>query len=138
METIFVDSNIWCYYFDRSAKEHEAVSREVERALKERVVINTVILIEVAHYLIKNLGPLEGKRKMDIFNSYPMEIVNFDYKLAKKSIEELAKYSHVGIGGRDATILASMAENNIKKIMTHDQAFKQIDFIEILDPVKNE
>lgn len=23
---IFVDSNIWCYYFDRSAKEHEAVT----------------------------------------------------------------------------------------------------------------
>ena len=137
MEIIFVDSNIWCYYFDRSAKEHEVVSKEVERALKERIVINTVILIEVAHYLIKNLGPLEGNGKMDVFISYPMEIVDFDYKLAKKSIELLARYSHTGMGGRDATILASMVEKNIKQIMTHDQAFKQIDFIEVLDPVKN-
>gem|GEM_PF-2889396 len=26
---IFVDSNIWCYYFDRSAKEHNAVSKRM-------------------------------------------------------------------------------------------------------------
>jgi predicted nucleic acid-binding protein len=136
MEMIFVDSNIWCYYFDRSAREHEVVSRELEKVLKKRVVINTVILMEVAHYLIKNLGPLEGNRKMDVFLSHPIEIVNFDYKLAKKSIEMLARYFHAGIGGRDATILASMVEKNVKRIMTHDQAFKRIDLIEVLDPVR--
>ena len=55
--------------------------------------------MEVAHYLIKNLGSLEGKRKMDVFLSYPMEIVDFDYNLAKKSIELLARYFYAGIGG---------------------------------------
>ncbi len=134
MEMIFIDSNIWCYYFDRSAREHEAVSNQVEEALRKRVVINTVVLMEVAHYLIKNLGPIEGKRKMELFLSYPMEIVDFDYGSAKKSIEMLARYSHTGIGGRDATILASMNAKNVKQLITHDKAFKRIDFIEIIDP----
>jgi len=30
---IFVDSNIWCYYFDRSTKEHDIVSEKLENAL---------------------------------------------------------------------------------------------------------
>jgi predicted nucleic acid-binding protein len=131
---IFVDSNIWCYYFDRSAQEHNIVSDKLEKTLEGRVAINTVIEMEVAHYLIKNLG-LEGKIKMDTFLSYPMVVVNFDQYLARKSIEYLARYSQTGIGGRDATILASMEELEINTLMTHDRAFKRLDFIEVIDPV---
>ncbi len=131
---IFVDSNIWCYYFDRSAQEHKIVSERLEEALEGRVAINTVIEMEVAHYLIKNLGA-EGKRKMDVFLSFPMEVVDFDQYLARRSIELLARYSQTGIGGRDATILASMDMLEIKRLMTHDRAFKRIDQIEVVDPV---
>lgn len=131
---IFVDSNIWCYYFDRSAVEHDVVSERLEDALESGVAINTVVAMEVAHYLIKNLGS-DGKKKMDIFLSYPMKIVDFDQYLARKSIEHLAMYSQTGIGGRDATILASMEELGIKKLMTHDRAFKRIDFIDVFDPI---
>ena len=74
---------------------------------------------------------------MNIFLSYPMKIVDFDQYHAQKSIEYLAKYSQTGIGGRDATILASMEELEIKKLMTHDRAFKRIDFIEVIDPMDN-
>ena len=131
---IFIDSNIWCYYFDRSAQEHDVVSDKLEKVLEGRVAINTVIEMEVAHYLIKNLGA-EGKRKMDTFLSYPMVVMNFDQYLARKSIEYLARYSQTGIGGRDATILASMEELEIDTLMTHDRAFKRIDFIEVIDPI---
>ena len=79
---IFVDSNIWCYYFDRSAQEHNIVSDKLEQVLEGGVAINTVVEMEVAHYLIKNLG-LEGKRKTDTFLSYPMVVVNFDQYLAR-------------------------------------------------------
>jgi predicted nucleic acid-binding protein len=95
---IFVDSNIWCYYFDRSAKEHNAVSKSLEQVLEDGVAINTVVTMEVAHYLIKSLGP-EGKRKMDVFLSYPME------------------------------------ELGTRRLMTHDRAFKRLDFIDVVDPV---
>lgn len=131
---IFVDSNIWCYYFDRSAQEHDIVSERLEQVLEDGVAVNTVVAMEVAHYLIKSLGS-EGKRKVDIFLSYPMEIVDFDQYLARKSVEYLAKFSQTGIGGRDATILASMEELGTKKLMTHDRAFKRLDFIEVVDPI---
>jgi len=131
---IFVDSNIWCYYFDRSTKEHDIVSEKLENALGSGVAINTVVAMEVAHYLIKNLGP-DGKKKMDVFLSYPMKIVDFDQYIARRSIEYLSRLSHTGIGGRDATILASMEELGVEKLMTHDRAFKRIDFIEVFDPI---
>lgn len=131
---IFIDSNIWCYYFDRSAQEHDIVSGKLEHELKGSVAINTVVEMEVAHYLIKSLGA-QGKRKMDLFLSFPMEVVDFDQPLAKRSIELLAKFSQTGIGGRDATILAAMEELGIKRLMTHDRAFKRIDSIEVVDPI---
>jgi predicted nucleic acid-binding protein len=131
---IFVDSNIWCYYFDRSAQEHAAVSERLEQVLENGVAINTVVAMEVAHYLIKSLGS-EGKRKVDIFLSYPMKMIDFDQCLARASVEYLAKYSQTGIGGRDATILASMEELGTRKLMTHDRAFKRLDFIEVVDPI---
>ncbi len=131
---IFVDSNIWCYYFDRSAQEHNIISERLEQVLEDGVAINTVVAMEVAHYLIKSLGS-EGKRKMDLFLSYPMEIIDFDQYLARESVEYLAKYSQTGIGGRDATILASMEELGTRKLMTHDRAFKRLDFIEVVDPI---
>jgi predicted nucleic acid-binding protein len=131
---IFIDSNIWCYYFDRSALEHDIVSEKLEQALDKGVAINTVVEMEVAHYLIKNLG-VQGKKKMDVFLSFHMQVVDFDQYLAKRSIELLAKFSQTGIGGRDATILAAMEELGIKKLMTHDRAFKRIDSIEVIDPI---
>jgi len=77
---IFIDSNIWCYYFDRCAREHNIVSEKLEQALEEGVAINTVVEIEVAHYLIKNLGD-QGKSKMDAFLSFPMQVADFDQYL---------------------------------------------------------
>ncbi len=95
---IFIDSNIWCYYFDRSAQEHDLVSEKLELALEGVVAINTVVEMELAHYLIKSLGA-QGKRKMDLFLSFPMDVVDFDQLLAIRSIELLAKFSQIGIGG---------------------------------------
>ena len=108
--------------------------KSLEQVLDDGVAINTVVAMEVAHYLIKSLGS-EGKRKMDVFLSYPMEMIDFDQYLARKSVEYLAKYSQTGIGGRDATILASMEELGTRKLMTHDRAFKRLDFIDVVDPI---
>jgi predicted nucleic acid-binding protein len=72
---------------------------------------------------------------MDVFLSFHMQVVDFDQYLAKRSIELLAKFSQTGIGGRDATILAAMEELGIKRLMTHDRAFKRIDSIEVIDPI---
>jgi len=38
---------------------------------------------------------------------------------------------------RDATILSFMEGHNITKLCTHDEAFKKIPNIEIIDPIPN-
>lgn len=134
---ILIDSNIWCYYFDESCKEHETVAKSLEKTLaKEEILVNTVIIIELAHFLIKNLGPVTGKKKLEKFLEFPMAIQDLDYKQARESIDLLCEYSHLGIGGRDSTLLSSMKKTKTKKILTHDAAFKRIDWLKVLDPVK--
>ena len=135
---IFIDSNIWCYYFDKTSEEHWKVSHYIETILnKNGIVMNYFIIMELAHYLVKNLGPIHGKEKIDGFLRFPFIIGDFDYELLALSIDMLTQYSHFGIGGRDATILATMKKFKIKKLLTHDKAFKKVDFIEAIDPVEN-
>lgn len=133
---ISIDSNMWAFYLDREAEEHKYVEEEIDKALREEeIVLNTVIIIEVAHYLIKNLGPVVGKEKLDTFLVYPFTIVDLDYERTIEAVDELAKYSHLGIGGRDATILSLMKYKKVERIMTHDTAFKRIDWLEVIDPI---
>lgn len=132
---LFVDSNIWCYYFDESSQEHGAVVAYLEKILgKQDIAMNTLVVMELAHYLVKNLGSIKGKEKVDTLLAFPFVIEEFDHELLGASVQMLAHYTHTGIGGRDATILATMKKLGITKLVTHDKAFKKIDFIEVIDP----
>jgi len=133
---LIIDSNIWAYYFDKDAPEHPHVVGMVEEALRsDRVVINTVVIIEVAHFLIKNLGPVVGSSKLEVFLGFPFTVADLDYDLTLKAVEFLAEYSHTGIGGRDATILATARALRLNRIITHDEAFKRVDWLEVIDPI---
>jgi len=134
---ILIDSNIWCYYFDKSSKEHKFVIKPVEKALSsKKVLTNTVIVMELSHFLIKNLGPVIGKGKIDTFLEYPLTMIDFDSGQLETAIDMLAQHSHLGIGGRDATLLATLKKEKTNKILTHDKAFKKIDWLKVIDPIK--
>jgi hypothetical protein len=45
------------------------------------------------------MGCDEEGARWTLFLSYPMEFMNFDQYLARRSIEYLTKYSQTGIGG---------------------------------------
>lgn len=138
MNILTVDTNIWAYYFSRGAPEHKYVEKPIDGIIKsgkEEIAVNSVIVMELAHFLVKSLGPIEAKAKIDLFLSFPMIIGDLDYSSTLDSIEELKKYSHLGIGGRDATILAFMRKASIRRIMTHDAALKQIDWLDVIDPI---
>jgi len=92
--------------------------------------------MELAHFLIKNLGPVVGGEKLGLFLRFPLVISDFDYRSALDAAEMLKRYSHLGVGGRDATVLAMMSRAGVKKIMTHDAALKRVDWLEASDPVK--
>ncbi len=134
---IFIDSNLWCYFFDESSKEHRKASVFLQKILeKEEIAVNTAVIIEISHFLIKNLGPVNGKERIEIFLEFPLQIEDLNYQNVKESIELLCQYSHAGIGGRDATILATMKKRGIKRIATHDASFRNVDWLEVLDPMK--
>lgn len=134
---ILIDSNMWCYYFDESCKEHKVAVKSIEKILtKEEVLINTVIIMELAHFLIKNLGPITGKKKLERFLEFPMAIQDLDYEQVREAVDLLCEFSHLGIGGRDATLLSAMKKTGTKKILTHDAAFKRIGWLKVIDPVE--
>ena len=136
MAILIIDTNIWAYYFDQDSPEHRSVVGPVEKALKsEQIAINTIIIIELAHFLIKNLGPVDGGEKLGLFLRFPLVVSDFDYRSALDSAEMLKRYSHLGGGGRDATVLALMNSARVRKIMTHDEALKKVDWLEVTDPV---
>jgi len=139
---IFIDTNIWCYYFDARLPEHAHASSPLRSAIKnETIVVNTVVVMEVAHYLTRNLEQDEARRRIDIFvNLRNLVILDFDRALMRASIDFLTRYSRVhGLGGRDSTIIASLIDRGIKTLMTHDISLSLIASelgLETIDPVK--
>ena len=142
--SIFIDTNIWCYYFDARLPEHAPVSDVLRSTIKdETMVVNTVVVMEVAHYLTRSLEQDEAKSRADKFMSLrSLVILDFDRPLMRASIDFLTRYarSH-GLGGRDSTIIASLMRHGIKTLMTHDESLGLIASklgIETIDPVKLE
>jgi len=142
METkpiVFIDSNYWIYLFDRTTIEHQFIKDHFDKLYDNTLLaINTVVMIEVMHYLVKRLGPTIAKEKWEIFSSMDFIIGNLDFDDLDLIFSVLCKYSHTGIGGRDATILSFIENNQIKKFCTHDISFKRIPNIEILDPIPDD
>ena len=70
-----IDTNIWAYYFDKDSPEHKYVVGPVDKAIRvEQIMTNTVIVMELSHFLVKSLGPVEGGEKINFFLSYPLVI----------------------------------------------------------------
>lgn len=142
METksiVFIDSNYWIYLLDKTCEEHGYIAEHFKDLYDSAsLAINTVVMVEVMHYLVKRLGPTVAKEKWQLFSSIDFIIGNLEFDQLDSIYNVLSKFSHTGIGGRDATILSFMEDNNITKLCTHDKAFKKIPDIEIIDPIPNE
>lgn len=136
---LVIDSNIWAYFFDSTLPEHEMVKQPVKQAVEEEdILMTTVIQLELLHYLIKRLGPIQGGEKLDIFLNYPFKVDVLDGDLIAGTAEVLKRHLHLGIGARDASIIASMRRKNVTKLLTHDKALKRIEEIEVIDPLEQD
>jgi uncharacterized protein len=104
---------------------------------KYQFAVNTVVLLETMHYMVKRLGSELVNENWKWFMSLDLLIDEITISCIASSFHELVKYTHTGIGGRDASILASMKRlGEIKTIITHDSAFKKISEIQVIDPVE--
>lgn len=139
---IFIDSNIWCYYFDRRLPEHQLVREPVRKILlsNQEIACNTIVVLEIAHFLVRHFEEMDAKKKIEHFvNLRNLRIFDFNAKLMAESLESLLNYSYSsGLGGRDSTIVATVASQDIESLMTHDSVFKRMSGTikcKILDPI---
>jgi predicted nucleic acid-binding protein len=139
---IFIDSNVWCYYFDQRVPEHEFVREPMREILKsEEIACNTIIVMEVAHYLVRHFTEKTARKKIDYFiNLRNMTISDFNRQILRETVENLLEYAYTdGLGGRDATVIATLKSQDIKKIFSHDAIFKRLASelaLEVIDPIR--
>ena len=139
---LFVDSNVWCYYFDQRLSEHAYVRDAMREIIKsEEIACNTVIVMEVAHYLVRHFTEKIARKKIEYFvNLSNMQIADFNRQALTETVENLLAYAYgEGLGGRDATVIATMKLQNIKKIVSHDNIFRRLANkleLEVIDPAQ--
>lgn len=138
---IFVDTNMWCYYFDQRLPEHEHVREPMREIIKsEEIACNTIIVMEVAHYLVRHFTERDARKKIDHFvNLRNMKIVDFNRQIMTEALENLIEHAYTdGLGGRDATVIATLKSLNLKKIISHDEIFKRLATkltLKVIDPI---
>ena len=132
---IYVDANYWIYWFDRRFPEHKYVMKTMRAAIHEGIVLNLVTLMEVAHYL-RHLPREDFRQKTLTMQSLAtLKFVNLDLDLAELAFEQLMEYTGIGVGGRDSVILATMKATATRRIATHDEVFKKIENLEVVDSI---
>ncbi|MFX1516684.1 MAG: type II toxin-antitoxin system VapC family toxin [Promethearchaeota archaeon] len=140
---ITIDSMIWIYNYDPFAPESKNVKSWLmgkDGALQsyEQIILNTIIPIEVLHSIYK-------KPSVDFTTAYNaalgiialenVVLIDFDTRLLAESMTLLGDYRTYGIGGRDASILATMKDRNVVEIATHDKNILAIPEFYRIDPV---
>ncbi|MCK4848218.1 MAG: type II toxin-antitoxin system VapC family toxin [Candidatus Heimdallarchaeota archaeon] len=140
--SITIDSMIWIYNFDPKAPESRNVRKWLcgkHGALKQySVILNTLIPLEVLHSISK-------KKTIDFTTAFnaalgiialeKVVLVDFDSNLLSETMTLLGEYEKYGIGGRDASILATMKDQNVERIATHDKKLLSISDYYRIDPV---
>lgn len=138
---IFLDSNIWCYYFDRRLPEHEHVKEIVREILKSsEIACNTIVVMEVAHYLVRHFPQKVARKKVELFiNLSNLKIADFNRQSMSEALEYLIENAYpAGLGGRDAAILATIKTLGINEIVSHDDVFKRLSNrlqLKVTDPI---
>jgi len=131
---ITIDSQIWIYYWDINAIEHENIKKwlngkEKDGILfKEYIILSAIIPIEVGHHLYKvaDLSRAFDKETIEdlilaLISTENCQIIDIDAILLVDVIQKMKNYSSLGIGGRDTLILATMDRLKVSTIATHDK-----------------
>ena len=107
---------------------------------QEKILLNTIIPLEVAHNLFRN-NEIEIKKAYDmitsIFHLENLEIKEINITMMELALKIVAKNRTKGIGGTDALLLATMEQEQINTIVTHDKILLELINLRRIDPVFN-
>jgi len=146
IKLISIDSQIWIYYLDSNATESANVIRYLDGnnndgiIATEKIIINTIIPLEVAHNFFRN-EEIDVEKAYEIITSTfqleNMEIKEITLALMELALKIVAKNRRKGIGGRDALILATMEQEQINTLVSHDKNLLELINLRRIDPVFN-
>lgn len=136
---IALDANVWIYYLDAEVDEHERVREPVRRVLRHRrVFANGVVPLEVVHYLSNRRRDSE-RFVRQFLGTDDVEVEPVGLATVRRADELLDAHPHVGVGGRDASLVAAMERRGVAELWTHDGGLKRLggrlDWLGVTDPV---
>jgi predicted nucleic acid-binding protein len=139
---ITIDSQIWIYFFDGNAEEHQNVAKWMKEWIDshdshEKILLSAIIPVEVCHNISKHIKlPPERIETMltEWLNWDLLEIAEVDYLLVGKVIQRLQRVKPLGIGGRDCLIIETMDLYNVSTLITHDTGLLKMQEYRRIDP----
>lgn len=133
---VIVDTNIWLIYMMENSDLHEDIVPILERHLKDsQIFINTIIAMETLYFIIKKIGKEEGLKKFKLILRGNITICGFPKDQFFNLVDKLALQNVVSLKAFDTSILVTMEKYDISTIITHDQQFKSVSGINVIDPV---
>jgi len=132
-----IDSNILVYAFNKDLPEHLPCKELLINIIngKELVSIPSIVFMECFHALVKAFKYKEvevKKRLIAIIDSKNINVLDISTSSILFAFEIAEKYQ---TGGRDSLIAASLLENKIQEIFSHDSDFDKIMLIKRIDPI---
>jgi predicted nucleic acid-binding protein len=132
-----IDSNILVYALNEDLPEHVPCRDLLINIVngQELVSIPSIVFMECFHALVKAFKYKEievKKRLIAIMDSRNINILDISTSSVLLAFEIAEKY---GTGGRDSLIVASLLENKIQEIYSHDTDFDKILLIQRIDPI---
>lgn len=119
---LLVDSDTWIFYLDASLPEHGRVGSRLRPLLDATdVLLTTVVQVEVAHYIVRRMGPT-GDEALRLFFDYPAEIASLGPEDVGPAVDLLRRFAADGLGGRDATLLHAARSHDVSLICSSDKA----------------
>jgi len=132
-----IDSNILVYALNKDLPEHLPCKELLLNIVngKELVSIPSIVFMECFHALVKTFKYKEvevKKRLVAIIDSKNINVLDISTSSILFAFEIAEKYR---TGERDSLIAASLLENKIQEIYSHDSDFNKILLIKRIDPI---
>jgi predicted nucleic acid-binding protein len=132
-----IDSNILVYALNKDLPEYLPCKKLLINIVngKELVSIPSIVFMECFHALVRAFKYKEvevKKRLVAIMDSKNINVLDISTSSILFAFEIAEKYK---TGGRDSLIAASLLENKIQELYSHDTDFDKILLIKRIDPI---